>query len=180
MLTTEQYQELKAKYLKAIVSGTEEAGGLPPHIAVFGTEKKDLGKQAIVFMKIPEELMSSETGKDLFIEKVVPVLSKDVAKQFIVHSVAWASEAWLRESKIDQPQPENYKDLPIKKEIVIVSIESLDKTECIMYDVIRQGHKVTADGTFVDSVMLELINESPEMISASGRFTGLIKQFVTA
>jgi len=76
--------------------------------------------------------------------------------------------------------PENYKDLPIKKEIVIVSIESLDKTECVMYDVVRDGHKVTSSGDFVDSVSLKLITESPEMISASGRFTGLIKHFVTA
>ena len=179
MLTTDEYQELKASYLRSIVSGTEAAGGLPPHIALFGTEKKDL-KRAIVFMKIDEQLMSSEDGKDLFIEKVVPALSKSVMKEFDVHSVAWASEAWLRESKMDQPMPENYKDLPIKKEIVIVSIESLDKTECVMYDVVRDGHKVTSSGDFVDSVSLKLITESPEMISASGRFTGLIKHFVTA
>lgn len=179
MLTTDEYQELKTSYLRSIVSGTEAAGGLPPHIALFGTEKKDL-KRAIVFMKIDEELMNSEDGKDLFIEKVVPALSKSVKKEFDVHSVAWASEAWLREAKADAPMPEDYKDLPIKKEIVIVSIESIDKTECIMYDVIRAGHKVTSTGDFIDSVSLKLVTETNEMISASGRFTGLIKHFVTA
>lgn len=180
MLSTEQYQELKANYLETIVSGAEDAGGLPAHIAIFGTEKKALGKSAIVFMKINDEFMSSENGKDFFIEKVVPALSKDVTEKFDVHSVAWASEGWLREMSKDQPQPENYKDLPIKKEVVIVNIESLDKTECVMYDVIRQGHKVASDGSFIDSVVLTLIKETNDAISASGRFTGLIKHFTKA
>ena len=179
MLTEDQYQEIKTRYLKTIVKATEEAGGLPGHLALFATEKDDPdAKETIVFMKIDDTFLSTEFGKDVFVEKMIPIMANDINKTFNVHSVAWSSEAWLRETKLDQVIPDNYKELPIKKEVIIVNIESLDKTECVMYDVLRNGHQVNADGDFTETVVLELMTETDQMINASGRFTGLIKHFI--
>lgn len=179
MFTNEDFADLKEKYLETLVSGTIEAGGLPPHLTLFGNHKEETEteKAAIIHIPIPDKFMQSEDGKDEFIDKLIPMISEKVKEKFVINAVAWASEAWFREQPKGEPVPENYKDLPIKKEIIMVNIESILGSSLTVYEMIRNGQKVNSDGELIDNVELVIIDtDAPE--SVGGRFTGLLKLFI--
>ena len=174
--TLEKFDKLKENYLDMVVSGTKEAGGLPPHITLFGYHNDDHEKQAIIHVPIKDELMTPE-GKTKLFNKVIPELAKDIAnRKFTIYALAWASEAWIREAKGEDKVDENWKDIPIKKEVIIINMESTVKNEFIMYDVARVGHKVSDTGDFIDNIELTMI-EQDDMTNVGGSLTGLSKYF---
>lgn len=174
--TLEKFDKLKENYLDMVVSGTKEAGGLPPHITLFGYHNDDHEKQAIIHVPIKDELMTSE-GKIKLFNKVIPELAKDIAKkEFTIYALAWASEAWIREANRDEAITDNWKDIPIKKEVIIINLESIVKDELIMYDVARVGHKVSDNGEFIDNIELTPITQEP-MSNVGGSLSGLSKYF---
>ena len=75
--TLEKFAEMKKNYLEMIVQGTKEAGGLPPHLTLFGSHIDDDEKQAIIHIPIQDELMQPE-GKVKLFEKVIPMLAEKV------------------------------------------------------------------------------------------------------
>ena len=109
---------------------------------------------------------------------MLPEIASSLKESFITTGVAWASEAWLRSSHIDDKQPENWKDMPIKKEVLMVSMESAFGNETSVYEIVRNGMKVTEEGL---SDTIELIKDeelSGENLNFEGRFTGLYKKFI--
>jgi hypothetical protein len=176
-ITMEKFEQLKADYLEMIVQGTSDAGGLPPHFTIFATNKDEEKAQSIIHVPIPDSLLTEE-GKESFVTTMLPQISKKIKEKFIVFAVAWASEAWLRTGEKGKEIDENWKDLPIKKEVVIVHIESIIKKECNIYEMIRNGHKVDEDGNFIDNVSLTLLPDMESMSEATGRFTDLLKSFI--
>ena len=182
-MTENTFKELKEGYIELIKSLMIETGGLNPSITVLGKHKDD-NNNAIVHIPIPSEYMESDSMKDEFIDVKVPEIGKQVAKKFDVDAVAWASEAWLRVlDKKDRPENEslmaNWKDLPIKMEVLIVNIESHNHAENIILKVTRNGKQVNADGDLVDAIELTELPDYDKGVTSEGRFTGLYKKFVS-
>ena len=68
--------------------------------------------------------------------------------------------------------------MPIKKEVLMVSMESAFGNETSVYEIVRSGMKVTEEGL---SDTIELIKDeelSGENLNFEGRFTGLYKKFI--
>ena len=182
-MTEEQYIELKDRYLTNIKRYMTEEGGLFSHICVFAekieyNEDDDESRNAIIHIPLPEKIANSDQGKELFVTKMLPEIANSLKESFITTGVAWASEAWLRSSHIDDEQPENWKDMPIKKEVLMVSMESAFGNETNVYEIVRNGMKVTEDGL---SDTIELIKDeklSGNDLPLQGRFAGLYQKFI--
>jgi len=183
-MTEEKYIELKDTYLKNIKRYMTEEGGLFSHISVFAEKLEcnedddEASKNAIIHIPLPDKIANSDEGKEYFVTKMLPEIASSLKESFITTGVAWASEAWLRSSHIDDKQPENWKDMPIKKEVLMVSIESEFGNETSVYEIVRNGMKVTEEGL---SDTIELIKDeelSGENLNFEGRFTGLYKKFI--
>lgn len=174
---TEAYQDMRDTYIELVKKMIVRNGGLSPHITVLGKQKTDQS-QAVVYVQIPDSMMSTEQGKDLFIEKMVPKIAKDVRDKFDIGAVGWASEAWLRVADITKPDPlKDWKDLPIKKEVLIMTLESADENSTFMYEIKRSGKEVNEDGDLIDHIELVELPDLKEGTMAEGRFTGLYKKF---
>lgn len=171
-------------YIKNSLKFVTEFGGIHPHITIFADIKdpqnEDEKKQAILHLDIPEELLESEEGKEAFMIKVFPGLAKKVKEKFNVYGLIWISEGWMRTIKKDEEMPDNYKDLPIKKEVIIVSIETIENNEGRMFELKRDGKQVTASGDFVDKIELISIGneDNDSMKNVGGRFSGMLKQLI--
>lgn len=186
-MTNEVLEKLKQEYLDHIQKFMTESGSLFAHISIFAEQKKssklftdeDL-KPAIVHIPIPQEFLEDDDSKDMFIDEIIPDMMIEVKKNFKPMGIAWASEAWVRVLDKDQATEEqlkNYKEIPIKKEVVIVTIETADSNQCVVYDIIRKGMKVNDDGELTDIVELkEDINLKDMASNTEGRFTGLYKK----
>ena len=121
--------------------------------------------------------MENEETKDEFINDVLPDVFKSLKKKFIPVGVAWASEAWMRVADKDfNPNTDDWKAVPIKKEIIIITIESEFDNTCITYEIKRNGSQVNSDGELTSSIELEKLDEMASPTSVGGRFTGLFKK----
>jgi len=177
-MTQEQYIDLKNNYIEHLTSMMSEIGSIPAHITVFADhlDPEDSVKPALVHIAIPPEYMESEDSKDEFVDEKLPIAFKAMKKKFKPFCITWAAEAWVRIASKDS-DIENWKAIPIKKEVVIVSMETEDTTETIIYNIHRNGKQVTKDGDIVDNVTLELDEDLNQGGAAGGRFTGLFRTF---
>lgn len=183
-MTPEEIKELKDGYLDHLKEYITQTGSLFAHLVVIGTTKED-NKKSIIHIPVPDEFIQDEKGKELFIKKLVPEAAKEIVKKFNYEVIGWASEAWIR--TIDQKDSnnlKNWKDIPIKKEVVFIIFESKDGQETIVYDIIRNGKQVNTEGELADSVDLVEDKELSTMYKDSkvtvGRLTGLYKTFEDA
>jgi hypothetical protein len=180
-------REMRDNYVAHIKQYMQDMGGLFPHITVLGVHKEDKEQQAIIHIPIPDEFMESDERKDVFVDEIVPRLAEELNKKFIPSAVAWASEAWMRTAKRDEVDFEkvDYKTLPIRKEVLIIVIESDNSQESLLYEIKRQGKIVNEEGNMVDQIELEEITDyfgtadaTPD--KSEGRFSGLFKKFAAA
>lgn len=179
-MTPEKLAELKDDYIQHLVEVISETGGLYPHITIFADvihpKKGEEDKPAIIHIPIPNKFMKDDDMKEEFIEDVLPDIFRDVKKDFVPHGVAWSSEAWLRTIDKGGKMPDNYKNLPIKKEVIIVTMGTKENEDVILYEVKREGKQVNSDGDLVDNIKLEKLDDmKPD--SVEGRFSGLFKKF---
>jgi hypothetical protein len=72
---------------------------------------------------------------------------------------------------------DDYKQLPIKKEILIITIETEDLQNAYIYDINREGKQINSDGELVDKVSLQLNEDIQNPDNLDGRFSGLLKKF---
>jgi hypothetical protein len=175
-----QYEELKEEYIKHLVDVISETGGLFPHITIFADvlnpKEDEKDKPAIIHIPIPDKFMKDDESKDEFIDQIIPDIFKDLKKKFNPHGVAWSSEGWMRQLEKGDKMPDNYKNLPIKKEVIIVTLGTKEKEEAIIYEVKREGKQVNQSGDLVDIVKLDKLDaDQPD--SVGGRFSGLFKKF---
>jgi hypothetical protein len=175
-MTEESFKDLKETYIEHIQQYIKDVGNLFSHITIFAEQKnaKKNSKPAIIHIPIPDEYLETDEMKDKFLEDILPDVFKSVKKEFIPSGVAWSAEAWVR--IIDNKNiPENYKDSPIKKEVIFISIETKDKYETVIYDIERNGKQVNLDGSISDIIKLTKAKESGMNTGAGGRFTELFK-----
>lgn len=181
-MTTEKLQEIKQRYISHIKEYVIGAGSLFPHISILGTHKNDQEKTAIIHIPIPSKFMEADGKKDEFLEDVLPEIAKKVRESFNIGAVAWAAEAWMRTVSKEEYVPglTDYKKLPIKKEVIILTFESANDNQALIFELKRLGKKVNEDGELIDQVELyeqpELSSSSESAITVGGRFTGLYKR----
>lgn len=169
-----RFTELKKDYINFVKKYTQEEGGMFPHISVFGDDEDDVA--ALVHIPIPDEYMVDDDGKDRFIEEVLPKLSEMLCKRFDIYGVAWSSEAWVRVAS-KKEEIEDYKSLPVKEEILMISIESDFENEFNVYRIKRKGSQVTTEGNIVDTIQLTKDRELSKINPKSeGRFVGLLNK----
>lgn len=181
-MSPEKYLELKNDYIDHIKTFVSEHGGLIPHLSVFADIKQpteeQIGKPAMVHVPIPDEFMQNDFMKEMFVTTIVPELFTDIKKEFIPVGVAWAAEAWMRVGSKDFDfESENYKELPIEKEVIIITMESVDKEELFLYEMKREGKQVNSDGELTDHISLIPMDDMKKPDGFGGRFSGLFKKF---
>lgn len=183
-MTKEQYHDLQEDYIQHVLEYVKDNGSLFPHISIFADiinpteEQKD--KPALIHIPIDDEYMENEDGKEKFVEEILPLTFEELRKKFIPHGVAWAAEAWMRLADKDfNPSKDNWKSIPIRKEVIMISIESEDGNDFFIYEMKRLGKQINSDGELIDIVELERFDDEISKKSSTqlgGRFTGLFKK----
>lgn len=180
-MTIEEFDDIKEEYINTIKSYMAGESGIEPHITIFADklEKSDEEdyRSSIIHMPIPTTLMQSEEAKDTLIDEVLPKVMKEVKKKFEPFGIAWTSEAWVRKAERDADL-NDWKQLPIEKEILMVNIESKFGNEMLVYEIKRNGMKVTEDGLRDEIELIKDDNLSQNTESVQGRFTGLYKKLI--
>ena len=177
-MTEEKYQELKKEYVNNIKRVMTELGGIRPHITVFGShiDEKQKDKDALIHIEVRDEFMRSETMKEGFVQVIIPEIAGKIKEMVVPYGVAWTSEAWVRTATKEQGVPDNWKELPIEREILMISMEFTHKKEMLIYEIKRKGKQVNEDGDLVDHI--DLIEEDFSSVEAmTGRFTNLLEKF---
>lgn len=178
-MTDKDYQEMKKEYLEMVKKIMTDTGGLAPHITVLGVRKED-GYNSIVHIPIDSKFMKDEDAKDRFVDKMIPEIAEKISEEFQINAVAWASEAWMRVADAKTADPAttlaNWKSLPIKKEVLIITVESDKHNESNIYEIVRNGKQVNSDGRLIDNINLVQL-DFENAATAEGRFTGLYKKF---
>jgi len=177
-MTQDQFNTLKEDFITNIREYVTENGSIFPHISIFAdvrnpsTEEENI--PALIHIPIPDELMMDDEGKDKFVNKVFPKIAEEVKKKFVPTALAWTAEAWVRTmDKNKDLEKTNWKELPIEKEVVIITIESNDDKKCVIYDIIRNGKQITPEGDMVDKVELIEAKNLAHPDGIGGRFSGL-------
>lgn len=169
-----KFIELKKDYINFVKKYTVEEGGMFAHISVFGEDEDNI--PSLVHIPVPDEYMRNDNEKDKFVEKILPKLSEILCKRFDIYGIAWSSEAWIRVASTKE-EVEDYKSLPIKEEVLMISIESDFENEFNVYKIKRKGSQVTTSGDLVDNIQLvkdrELSKINPK---SEGRFVGLLNK----
>jgi hypothetical protein len=177
-MNKEEYIELKKSYSEMVTAMLKEKGGLNPSITIFGVEKKS-GKNAILYLGIEPMYIKDEKSKDLFVELIIPRISKDIRKDFDINAVVWASEAWVREfdKSATEIELEEWESAPIKKEVVIIVINSEKENETIVREIIRKGKQVNSEGKLTDTIELVDVPRYNAGVIGDGRFSDLYRKF---
>lgn len=181
-MNEEELLDIRDTHIKSLIKATIETGNLQPHITIFAKhlDKTKLEQNAIISVMIPQELGDSDEAKELFMKLLFPKIAKKIRKDFEVFATGWASEAWLRQSKAEDKIPDDYQEIPIKKEVAIMTFETKDKFYYKGFDIIRDGKKVTEDGDLIDQIELvptEDLEQPWDEITVQGRFTNILRYF---
>jgi hypothetical protein len=181
-MTQDQFNVLKEEFISNIKEYVIQNGGIFPHVSVFANAKKlkneEETKPALIHIPIPDELIIDDEGKDKFVDEIFPEIAKEIKKRFEPKALAWTSEAWVRTIDATKnpnfnDQKENWKNLPIEKEVIIITIESNDDKECVIYDIIRGGKSINTEGELVDTIELIELSNLSNPKGVEGRFSGL-------
>ena len=177
-MTKEKYHDLEDDYINHILKYVKESGGLFPHISIFAEDKDpEQTKPALIHIPIEDSYMEDDAGKERFIKNVLPGVFRALKEEFIPVGTAWASEAWMRfPGKDFDPEKDNWKEIPIKKEVIIIQTESDFGTSCVIYEIKREGKQINSDGELTDNVTLERLDDLKNPEHMSGRFSGLFNK----
>jgi hypothetical protein len=176
-MTQEQFIEIKEDYIQNMKDMLLETGNIQPMVTVIGDHLEE-NKPALVHIPLPGKIANSDHGKQMFVDEMIPEISKEIRKKFEIKAIAWASEAWMREGLKENYDPivDDYKKLPIKKEILIISVDTGVETENFVYEIIRMA--VSPEGDLVETIeLVELPELSKKFDENSGRFGNLYTKF---
>jgi hypothetical protein len=176
-MTKEEFKEIKDYYIESTKETLLKNGNLEPVITIMGNLKDNNTPSALQIV-LPEEVVNSDENKQLFVDQVIPKLALEVREKFTIQAVGWSSEAWLRELPIDDYKPENYKDIHIKREILIITIDMADGSEAYAYEIVRMS--VSPNGDLVEDIeLVELPDVASSASNSQGRFNDLYKKFTS-
>lgn len=176
-MTDQQFIEIKDEYLQNMKEMLLESGNIQPTVTIIADHLEE-NKPAIVHIPLPAKIANSDDGKQMFVDKMIPEIAVKLKDRFNIYAVAWASEAWMREAPVDDfdPEVDDYKKIPIKKEILILTVDTGDNVESYVYEIIRLS--VSPTGNLVEDIELRDMPElSSQVADHSGRFGNLYKKF---
>ncbi len=172
-------KEFKLKNTKKISEDFIDKGRMNIHITmlVYDTKEEDF---ADAIVKIPDEFLMSDSGKNMFAEIAPFVMGLAATNNKVPLCFSWASEAWIRVMKDENngKVPENWKDHP-KEEVLIVYYETEELSEMDCFDINRDGKKIDSEGDLIDSIEL---TENEKLKTKDGgklqgRFTEIFKKY---
>lgn len=171
-------KEIIEDYIEILKTNISEDGELAVDFSVFARKKGDSKeKLSVINIPIPGIMMNSSYGKDFLVDKFLPDVMQKVKEEFNPYGLVWASEAWMRVTdKNFDPDKDNYEDIPNKKEVLMIHVETETESDLHIYEIKRLGKQVNSKGNLTDKIELE---ELPDMKGAervSGRLTGLFKK----
>lgn len=180
-MTEEAYIELVDVYKNKIIEIVNKTGNLPANISLFVEKKEDKDGSTnpdVLIMEIPDQFMVSDESKDFFVDMILPSIFKKFSEKYTISGIGFTSESWLREATQEQlDEVDDYKDLPIKKEIVVMGLDSDIKSETIIYDIKNLGLQVSGEKSgFIKNVELVVNPALSGLITVSGRFVNLYKK----
>lgn len=175
-MTQEQFNEFVDVYIEDLKSNMIDSGGLIPAISILGQDIEE-DKPSVAFIPVPDDVLKDETYKIVFINRVLPEVYEKVKKHSIPKMVIWASEAWMRFAGNDfDMDKKDWKELPIKKEVLIITKATETKEDVSMFEIIRDGQKVNEDGKLIDGITLKELPDLKDMTGFGGTFSGLYKK----
>jgi hypothetical protein len=176
-MTKEEFKEIKDYYIESTKETLLKNGNLEPVITIMGNLKDNNTPSALQIV-LPEEVVNSDENKQLFVDEGIPKLAAEVREKFMIQAVGWSSEAWLRELPVDDYKPEDYKNIPIKREILIITIDTAEESECYAYEIVRMS--VSPNGDLVENIeLIELPDVASSASNSQGRFNDLYKKFTS-
>jgi len=176
-MTKEEFKEIKEYYIESTKETLLKNGNLEPVITIMGNLKDNNTPSALQIV-LPEEVVNSDENKQLFVDKVIPKLAVEVREKFTIEAVGWSSEAWLREIPKDEFNVEDYKKIPIKREILIITIDTAKESECYAYEIVRMS--VSPNGDLVEDIeLVELPDVASSASNSEGRFNNLYRKFTS-
>lgn len=182
-MTKKKLNEIKTEHLENILRMLKEEGGMVPHITVYAEKRikktEEDKKPAIISIPVTDEHMESEDAKENFVNKLLIKIFKEIKKDFIPFGVMWVSEAWTRKAPLDfDSKKQNFKELPIDKEVLIMVLSTKNKEEVNIFEIKRDGMQVNNEGEMIDTI--DLIDRSEDFNPSDkleGRFCELFKIF---
>lgn len=169
---TEEYKNLKNKYIENIQEMWNMFGRVATQISIIGTNinyiegSDDTNKNVIIHIPLINGIMDTSESKLKFVNEILPKLSVELKNRCTIDYVIFATEAWLRQADPEIDNLENWKNIPITKDAFVVIIEGPnDFKEQSIYDIERLGKQINKNGELVDNIKLTLDVESTNLDS---------------
>lgn len=175
-MTEEQFNEFVDVYIEDLKSDLIDSGGLVPAVSILGQNMEE-DKPSVAFIPVPDEVINNEEYKVLFINKMLPEVYEKIKEHSIPKMVIWASEAWMRFADKDfDMENQDWKQIPIKKEVLIITKATETNEDVSMFEIVRDGQKVNEDGKLIDAITLKELADLKDMAGFGGTFSGLYKK----
>jgi uncharacterized protein (DUF1330 family) len=169
---TEEYKNLKNKYVENIQEMWNMFGGVATQISIIGTNinyiegSDDTNKNVIIHIPLINGIMDTTESKLQFVNEILPKLSVELKNRCTIDYVIFATEAWLRQADPEIDDLENWKNIPITKDAFVIIIEGPNNfKEQSIYDIERLGKQINKNGELVDNIKLTLDVESTNLAS---------------
>ncbi len=192
-MSDQRFDDFKRDHINYVQSFMKRNGEMGSLITVLAEQYQDRPavdeendpdkeKSIVIHIPVPNNFLRSGETKEEFVNEVIPSIFEDIKKKFIPKAVVWTSEAWMREASNEQyKNADNYTDLPITGEVMILSFTKADYEETIIFRITRKGKIVNAEGEMVDDVELtedhKLSSTAEDEDKGKGRFTNLFSKF---
>ena len=175
-MTEEIFNEFVNSYIEEMKADLIDSGGIVPAISILGEDIEE-DKPSVAFIPVPNDVLKDEEYKVIFVNKVLPEVYEKIKEHCVPKVVIWASEAWMRFADKDiDIKDQDWKQLPIKKEVLIITKATETNEDVNMFEIVRDGQKVNEDGKLIDAITLKELPDLKEMTGFGGTFSGLYKK----
>jgi hypothetical protein len=175
-MTEEIFNEFVDSYIEEMKADLIDSGGIVPAISILGEDIEE-DKPSVAFIPVPNDVLKDEEYKVIFVNKVLPEVYEKIKEHCVPKVVIWASEAWMRFADKDiDIKNQDWKQLPIKKEVLIITKATETAEDVNMFEIVRDGQKVNEDGKLIDAITLKELPDLKEMTGFGGTFSGLYKK----
>lgn len=140
-------------------------------------------KKGLTFIEIPEDVMKSSEGKNLFINKILPMTADTLKEKGIkLNFLCFASEIYIRKTDKDNFDINTWKDLPAE-EALMLQFEDKEEVHINIYFIRKNPLSLDGDGKLVESKGIEFEKDEESSYVAkheeersSGTFSNMINK----
>ena len=180
-MNKEDYNELKAVYLEHVIEFITDTGGLFPNLTLFAYQKErdEEGKPqfAIIHIPVPDAYLEDDDSKDEFIDNLLPSIYKTIKEKFNPFGMSWASETWGGKISLEEfSKIKNVDEVKITDKLLVISIETDDFDETIVYNLYTDGLSISKTGDLINTIKIKENVTLSKPIEKGGKFIGLYKK----